>query len=101
LSVIDDYLEKGYRDTDIPSGVDDHIKNSKDYINSLFARYPSIRVKVGDSMERDNALSVFLEWYVVADGANRILRKGIASFTFSKDNRITNRTTHIYFDRMN
>jgi hypothetical protein len=55
---------------------------------------------VGDSVECDNALAVFVVWYVQEGGESIALRKGIASFAFSADDKIISRTTLIYYEAM-
>jgi hypothetical protein len=96
VDALDVYLDKDYFDDDIGDPDVDHIQNSKEYLAELFRKQPAIGVDVKDAMTRDDVISAFLEWFIVENGAKRVIRKGIAIFVV-RDQKIIKRHTFVYF----
>lgn len=90
-----DYLDKTYFDDDIGDPSVDHIQNSKDFLQELFLREPTIGVEVIDAICHDDVLTAYLEWYRMDSGSRQSIRKGVAIFIV-KDKKIVKRHTFIY-----
>ena len=96
MTALDRYLDKDYFDHDIGDPSIDHIQNSKQYLQKLFEREPSIGVNVVRAMIHEEVITAFLEWFVVEDGKKRVTMKGVASFLL-RGEKILKRHTFIYW----
>lgn len=96
VTALDRYLDKNYFDHDIGDPSIDHIQNSKQYLQKLFEREPSIGVNVIRVMTHDEVITAFLEWTMVKDRVRRATMKGVASFLI-RNGRILKRHTFIYW----
>jgi len=93
---LDAYLDDNYTDDDIGAGATDHIKNSKVFLAEWFKTQPTIGVDVKDAMAQDNVISAFLEWFVVENGAKRVIMKGVAIFVLN-GRKILKRHTYLVY----
>lgn len=97
VDVLDQYLDQEYFDDDIGDPTVDHIKNSKEFLNELFRKQPTIGVEVLDAIARDDVISAYLQWYVRENNHKRTIRKGVAIFVL-RDQRILKRRTFVYYE---
>jgi predicted SnoaL-like aldol condensation-catalyzing enzyme len=95
LDALDIWLDKKYFDDDIGDNDEDHIRNSKEYLQNMFRENPSIGVDVIKAITHDDVIAAFLEWYDMEGNIKRTLRKGVAMFVV-KDGKIVKRHTYIY-----
>ena len=96
VDALDVYLDQDYFDDDIGDPNVDHIKNSKEYLLTLFREKPSIGVDVKDVISRDGVISAFLEWFVTEKDVKRVIIKGVAIFVL-RGQKILKRHTYIYY----
>lgn len=97
LDALDRYLAEDYFDDDIADPHVDHLRNSKEYLQELFRKSPTIGVEVTDAFARDKVISAFLEWFVCEDNLKRTIRKGVAIFVVNNQ-KIVRRHTFVYYE---
>lgn len=98
IDALDQYLDKTYFDDDIGDPSEDHIQNSKDFLQALFIREPTIGVEVIDATCHDDVLTAYLEWYKMDSGCRQTIRKGVAIFMMN-GKQIVKRHTFIYSEK--
>lgn len=95
VDLLDQYLDEAYFDDDIGDPSVDHIQNSKDFLNALFEREPTIGVNVVDGICQDDVITAYLEWYRMDSDHRQVIRRGVAVFVLN-GKRIVKRHTFIY-----
>ena len=95
VAALNAWLHQDYFDDDIGDPAEDHIRNSKEYLQKLFTEKPSIAVEVIDAVTHDDVIAAFLEWYEMDGNIRKTIRKGVAMFVV-KDAKIVKRHTFIY-----
>ena len=96
-NALDHYLDPDYFDDDIGNPAVDHVKCSKEFLEDLFRRQPTIGVQVLDAIIRDDVISAYLEWYILENNNKRTIRKGVAIFRVNREHKILKRHTFIYY----
>lgn len=95
VEALDQYLDKAYFDDDIGDPSADHIQNSKDFLQVLFEREPTVGVNVVDAICVNDVITAYLEWTRMDSDRRQVIRRGVAVFVMN-GRRIIKRHTFIY-----
>ncbi len=100
IESLDLNLDPNYWDDDIGKQGINHIQNSKEYLQQLFIKNPTIGVEVGNILTQDSTITSYVSWFILNGKERKVIKKGIAIFEM-KNWKIAKRHTYVYFEEEN